>query len=96
MQAAFYVKQGPARKVLQVGEQPTPEPGPGEVRVHLKTSGVNPFDWKSRGGRTAPKEVRRAVGKGACCDIGSGSWREADNKPDWTRRIGILRSGCTI
>ena len=41
-QAAFYVKQGLAREVLQVGEQPTAEPGPGEVRVHLKTSGVNP------------------------------------------------------
>src|SRR6516164_9329128 len=54
MQAAFYVKQGSAREVLQVGEQPTPEPGPGEVRVHLKTSGVNPSDWKSRSGRTAP------------------------------------------
>ena len=54
MQAAFYVKQGPAREVLQVGAQPTPEPGPGEVRVHLKTSGVNPSDWKSRSGRTAP------------------------------------------
>jgi NADPH2:quinone reductase len=54
MQAAFYVKQGPAREVLQIGEQPTPEPGPGEVRVHLKTSGVNPSDWKSRSGRTSP------------------------------------------
>ena len=54
MRAAFYVKQGPAREVLQVGEQPTPEPGPGEVRVHLKTSGANPSDWKSRSGRTAP------------------------------------------
>jgi NADPH:quinone reductase len=54
MRAAFYVKQGPALEVLQVGEQPTPEPGPGEVRVHLKTSGVNPSDWKSRSGRTAP------------------------------------------
>jgi NADPH2:quinone reductase len=54
MQAVFYVKQGPAREVLQIGEQPTPEPGPGEVRVHLKTSGVNPSDWKSRSGRTAP------------------------------------------
>src|SRR5262249_13012558 len=53
MQTAFYVKQGPAREVLQVGEQPTTEPGPGEVRVHLKTSGVNPSDWKSRSGRTA-------------------------------------------
>jgi NADPH2:quinone reductase len=54
MQAAFYLKQGPAREVLQVGEHPAPEPGPGEVRVHLKTSGVNPSDWKSRSGRTAP------------------------------------------
>jgi NADPH:quinone reductase len=54
MQAAFYIKQGSARQVLQVDEQPTPEPGPGEVRVHLKTSGVNPSDWKSRSGLTAP------------------------------------------
>ncbi len=54
MQAAYYVKQGPACEVLQIGEQPTPEPGPGEVRVHLKTSGANPSDWKSRSGRTAP------------------------------------------
>jgi hypothetical protein len=30
MLAAFYLKQGPAREVLQVGEHPTPEPGPGE------------------------------------------------------------------
>jgi NADPH2:quinone reductase len=48
------MKQGSAREVLEVGAQPTPEPGPGEVRVRLKTSGVNPSDWKSRSGRTAP------------------------------------------
>ena len=54
MRAAFYLKQGPAREVLQVGEQPTPDPAAGEVRVHLKTSGANPSDWKSRSGRTAP------------------------------------------
>ena len=39
MQAAFYVKQGPAREVLEVAAQPTPEPGPGEVRVRLRSSG---------------------------------------------------------
>jgi NADPH2:quinone reductase len=50
MQAAYYLKQGPAREVLQFGEQPTPLPGPGEVRVRLKTSGANPSDWKLRGG----------------------------------------------
>jgi len=50
MRAAFYTEQGPARAVLQVGEQPDPVPGPGEVRVRLRTSGVNPSDWKVRRG----------------------------------------------
>jgi NADPH2:quinone reductase len=34
--------------VLQLGDRPTPDPGPGEVRVRLAFSGVNPTDWKSR------------------------------------------------
>jgi NADPH2:quinone reductase len=50
MRAVFYTEQGPAASVLEVGEQPTPAPGPGEVRVRLKTSGVNPSDWKVRRG----------------------------------------------
>ena len=33
---------GPAREVLCVGEMPTPEAGPGEVRVRLQASGANP------------------------------------------------------
>jgi NADPH2:quinone reductase len=36
--------------VLKAGEQPVPQPGPGEVRVRLKVSGVNPSDWKTRRG----------------------------------------------
>lgn len=48
MRAAFYSKLGPADEVLTVGEQPAPEPGPGEVRVKLQVSGVNPSDWKAR------------------------------------------------
>ncbi len=50
MQAAFYTRQGPASEVLELGEQPVPEPGPGEVRVRLRTSGVNPSDYKVRKG----------------------------------------------
>jgi NADPH2:quinone reductase len=50
MRAAYYSEQGAARDVLRVGEQPTPEAGPGEVRVRLRTSGVNPSDWKVRRG----------------------------------------------
>jgi NADPH2:quinone reductase len=50
MFAAFYERTGPAADVLQLGELPTPQPGPGEVRVRLATSGVNPSDVKTRGG----------------------------------------------
>jgi NADPH2:quinone reductase len=50
MQAAFYSRQGPAGEVFTVGEQTTPRPGPGEVRVRLRTSGVNPSDFKTRKG----------------------------------------------
>jgi NADPH2:quinone reductase len=34
--------------VLELTDLPVPEPGPGEVRVRLAFSGVNPTDWKSR------------------------------------------------
>jgi NADPH:quinone reductase len=44
MRAAFYTDDG----AIQVGEVETPEPGPGEVRVKLAVSGVNPTDWKAR------------------------------------------------
>jgi NADPH2:quinone reductase len=36
--------------VLHLVEHPTPEPGPGEVRVRVVVSGVNPTDWKTRRG----------------------------------------------
>lgn len=50
MKAAWYERKGPAREVLQVGERPTPEPGPGELRVRIHRSAVNPSDTKNRGG----------------------------------------------
>jgi NADPH:quinone reductase len=48
VQAAWYDRQGPAAEVLQVGEMADPEPGPGEVRVRLRLSGINPGDTKKR------------------------------------------------
>jgi NADPH:quinone reductase-like Zn-dependent oxidoreductase len=50
MKAAWFEAFGPARQVLRVGEQPAPTPGPGEVLVRLRTSGVNPSDVKKRAG----------------------------------------------
>ena len=52
MKAALYDRYGPAREVLRVEDVERPEPGPGEVRVRVEFSGVNPTDWKSRSGAT--------------------------------------------
>lgn len=48
MRAIRYDRTGPAREVLQLLAVPLPEPGPGEVRVRLHASGVNPSDVKAR------------------------------------------------
>jgi len=56
MRAAVYDHLGPAAEVLKVIEIDRPDPGPGQVRVRIEASGVNPTDWKSRGGLT-PRPV---------------------------------------
>ncbi|MEQ9003309.1 MAG: NADPH:quinone reductase, partial [Pseudomonadales bacterium] len=48
--AAWFDRLGAAADVLEVGEQPTPAPGRGEVLVRLAVSGVNPSDVKKRAG----------------------------------------------
>jgi NADPH2:quinone reductase len=48
----LYEQYGSAREVLRVEEVERPEPGPGEVRVRIEVSGINPTDWKSRSGGT--------------------------------------------
>lgn len=74
MKAAWYEKNGEARDVLVVGEMPTPDPGPGEVRVRLATSGVNPSDVKSRMRRPliAPRIVPHSDGAGVIDAVGQG------------------------
>ena len=52
MRAASYDRYGPAAEVLEVRDVERPAPGPGEVLVRVALSGVNPTDWKSRGGST--------------------------------------------
>lgn len=58
MRAALYERTGPAAEVLSVREVDRPEPGPGEVRVRVHLSGVNPTDVKSRAG-TTPRPIDR-------------------------------------
>ena len=47
MRAITYHRAG-GPDVLELTDRPIPEPGPGEVRVRVAFSGVNPTDWKSR------------------------------------------------
>jgi NADPH2:quinone reductase len=80
MRAVWYDRQGPADEVLVFGELSTPEAGPGEVRVRLEASGVNPSDTYRRRGDT-PREYPRVVpnsdGAGVVDQVGAGvpqSW----------------------
>jgi NADPH:quinone reductase len=78
MKAAFYSRQGAAREVLQVGELPTPQPGPNEVRVKIHASGVNPSDWKVRRGGfgrglMAPLIIPHSDGAGVIDAVGPGA-----------------------
>src|SRR5499426_2521974 len=76
MQAAFYERNGAAREVLRIGEIETPHAGPGEVRVKLATSGVNPSDVKSRAGTTRkiafPRVIPHSDGGGEIDRVGAG------------------------
>ena len=50
MKAALYDRMGPARDVLKVTGIERPEPGPGQVRVRVLVSAINPTDVKARSG----------------------------------------------
>ena len=76
MRAAYYEQNGPANAVLKRGEVETPRPGPGEVRVKLATSGVNPSDVKARSGATRkiayPRVIPHSDGAGEIDLVGDG------------------------
>ena len=79
MKAIAYSEFGPAEDVLGAISVDLPDPGPGEVRVKLAFSGVNPSDVKARAGSrpgvTAPpfpQVVPHSDGSGWIEDIGAG------------------------
>src|SRR3954453_13205748 len=49
MRAVIYTEQGPP-EVLHVAEAEEPHAGPGQGRIAVRAAGVNPIDWKVRGG----------------------------------------------
>ena len=77
MLAVWYERNGAAAEVLQSGELETPTPAPGEVRVRLAASGVNPIDVKRRRGArgqviTDPLVVPGFDGAGVIDAVGDG------------------------
>ena len=52
---AIQVHQFGSPEVLSLEEIPTPKPGPGEVLVHVRAAGVNPYDTYMRAGTYAVK-----------------------------------------
>jgi NADPH2:quinone reductase len=76
MRAALFERHGPAADVLRVTEVDTPEPGPGEVRVRMRLSGINPTDWKSRSGATPRPfdgfQIPHLDGSGVIDAVGAG------------------------
>lgn len=77
MRAAWYEKQGAAREVFVVGEMPDPVPGPGEVRIRIAASGINPGDVKKREdtfgvGMPYPRVIPHSDGAGQVDQAGEG------------------------
>jgi NADPH2:quinone reductase len=73
VRAITYTRNGDP-DVLELSERPVPDPGPGEVRVRMAFSGVNPTDWKRR--RTAEPapdgQVPHQDGAGTVEAVGQG------------------------
>jgi NADPH2:quinone reductase len=82
--------------VLRVVERPVPEPGPGEVRVAVRVSGVNPTDWKSR--RRDPgfdEQVPNQDGAGVIDAVGPGVDPARTGQRVWIWEAAWQRPGGT-
>lgn len=77
MKAAWYEQQGRADEVLVVGDMPDLEPGPGEVRIRVAVSGINPGDLQKRRnaygyGMPYPRVIPHSDGAGVIDRVGDG------------------------
>ncbi|MHA7146315.1 NADPH:quinone reductase [Arthrobacter sp. TmT3-37] len=73
MKAIVYSSTGPS-SVLSLVDRDVATPGPGEVRVRIVNSGVNPTDWKARadGDLPFPEVVPNQDGAGVVDAVGEG------------------------
>ncbi|MGV8973089.1 MAG: NADPH:quinone reductase [Rhodoglobus sp.] len=86
MRSIVYDVGGPA-SVLRLVERDPDAPGPGEVRVRVVVSGVNPTDWKQRSGASAAvgaTSVPNQDGAGVVDAVGAGVTGLAVGDRVWT------------
>jgi NADPH:quinone reductase len=87
MKAVWYERTGAAPDVLSFGDMPTPTAGPGEVRVRLEASGVNPADVGRRAGSYRAMEFPRVIpnsdGAGIIDQLGNGVSRLGIGQRVW-------------
>ena len=99
MQAAYYESVGPAPEVIRIGERPTPQPAPGEVRIRVHASGVNPSDVKSRAGSRGPLAypwvIPHSDGAGIIDSVGSGVNASRIGERVWTWNAAWRRASGT-
>lgn len=97
MLAACYQDTGPAEDVLIVRSIDRPEPGPGQVRVRIAVSAVNPTDVKSRSGIT-PRvinhvQVPHMDGAGTIDAVGDGVASARVGERVWVMLAALERWG---
>ena len=88
MRATWYDQQGTAAQVLRYGDLANPVPGPGEVRVRVTFSGVNPGDTKKRRGWTGsampyPRVIPHSDASGVIDTVGPGVDADRVNHRVW-------------
>lgn len=107
MRAAWYEERGAARDVLVIGEMADPQPGPGEVRIKVGVSGMNPGDVKKRSGWQGspmpyPRVIPHSDGAGVIDAIGPGVDPRRQGQTVWCyaaqsyRAFGTAAEYCVV
>ncbi|MER3432830.1 MAG: alcohol dehydrogenase [Leptolyngbya sp. ERB_1_1] len=96
MRSAWYEQLGAAKDVLTIGELDPPELAPGQVRVRVFASGINPSDVKQRGGWGGltlrfPRMIPHNDGAGIIVEVGEGVSADRVGERVWIYEATLLK-----
>lgn len=98
MRAVVYRTPGDAKDVLELVTLEDPTPGPGDVRVKMVVSGVNPTDFKSRSRTDAlpfDYQIPNQDGAGVIDAVGDGVDPSRVGERVWVYHAAFNRAGGT-